>query len=95
MNWEPPELSIGLVVWICHNNINVADESCESVNNVNTGFALKSISRQPLLPITTLWNTSQMTIETHLASEWRNAGVTKGLGLSSAVKLFNLTWHQF
>lgn len=43
---------------------------------VNTGFALKSISRQPLLPIPSLLNTSQMTVETCLASEWRNAGVT-------------------
>ena len=45
---------------------------------VNTGFALKSISRQPLplLPITSLLNMSQMTVETDLASKWRNAGVT-------------------
>lgn len=40
----------------------------EEMSSVNTGFALKSISRQPLLSITSL-NTSQITVETHLASE--------------------------
>lgn len=43
---------------------------------VNTGFALKSVSRQPLLPISSFMNTNQMTVETHLASEWKNAGGT-------------------
>lgn len=43
---------------------------------VNTGFALRSVSKEPLLPIASLLSTSQMTVETCLASEWRNAGVT-------------------
>lgn len=42
---------------------------------VNTDFA-QSLSKEPLLPISSFLSTSQMTVETFLASEWRNAGVT-------------------